>query len=100
MPANHHYCKTECLIGKPENTCLKFLFQGLPWWSSSEDSMLPLQGAMGSIPGRGIKKPKCCKKSFFKKERFLFHLTSDYISENREFFPMLALWSQDNSKEH
>ena len=33
------------------------MFFGLSWWSSGWDSVLPLQGVMGSIPGRGIKIP-------------------------------------------
>ena len=29
--------------------------QGFPWWSSGWDSMLPLQGGLGSIPGLGTR---------------------------------------------
>ena len=32
--------------------------QGLPWWPSGEDSMLPMQSTRtGSIPGQGTKIP-------------------------------------------
>ena len=28
---------------------------GLPWWSNGQDSMLPMQGGLGSIPGQGTR---------------------------------------------
>lgn len=29
--------------------------EGLLWWSSGQDSELPVQGAQGSIPGQGTR---------------------------------------------
>ena len=29
--------------------------EGLPWWSSGKDSVLPMQGGPGSIPGQGTR---------------------------------------------
>ena len=30
-------------------------YWGFPWWSSDEDSVLPMQGVLDSVPGRGTR---------------------------------------------
>ena len=52
---------------------------GLPWYSSGWDSVLPLQGAWGSIPGQGKIHPACCaawpkKKKTFQSSGFDLYL--------------------------
>ena len=30
-------------------------YWGFPWWSSDEDSVLPMQGGLDSVPGQGTR---------------------------------------------
>ena len=41
----------------PRKSCFKRKGLGLPYWSSGEDSVLPMQGGLGSILERGTKIP-------------------------------------------